>query len=140
MRNMGGLRTKTPITFWTMTAGTLAIAGTPLLAGFFSKDEILWQAFSSPHGHVLLWGIGVLVAGITSFYMFRLWFMTFYGEYRGGHAAHHDDHSVQHVANDEHGHGAHEIHESPNVMTIPLIVLAIGAMSSGFIGMPKCMV
>src|SRR5256884_7928344 len=71
MRNMGGLRTKIPITFWTMFIGTLAIAGTPGLAGFFSKDEILWQAFSSPHGHVALWGVGVLVAGITSFYMFR---------------------------------------------------------------------
>src|SRR5579871_5829776 len=118
MRNMGGLKDKIPITFWTMFIGTLAIAGTPGLAGFFSKDEILWQAFSSPHGHILLWAVGTLVAGITAFYMFRLLFMTFFGEYRGGHAHHADDHTVQHVAHDAHGHGhaAHEIHESPAVM------------------------
>jgi len=133
MRNMGGLRKKIPITFWTMFIGTLAIAGTPGLAGFFSKDEILWQAFSSPHGHVILWAIGALVAGITAFYMFRLLFMTFFGDYRGaashGHGHGHDDHG--------HGHGAHAIHESPWVMTIPLIVLAAGSLISGYIGMPK---
>src|SRR5215469_15264834 len=94
MRNMGGLRTKIPITFWTMFIGTLAIAGTPGLAGFFSKDEILWQAFSSPHGHVVLWAVGTLVAGITAFYMFRLLFMTFFGEYRGGQTHHHDAHGT----------------------------------------------
>src|SRR4029079_12703484 len=135
MRNMGGLRKKIPITFWTMFIGTLAIAGTPGLAGFFSKDEILWQAFSSPHGHVILWAVGALVAGITAFYMFRLLFMTFFGEYRGGashghgHGHGHDDHG--------HGHGAHAIHESPSVMTIPLIVLAIGSVVAGYIGLPK---
>jgi NADH-quinone oxidoreductase subunit L len=133
MRNMGGLRKKIPITFATMLVGTLAIAGTPFLAGFFSKDEILWQSFSSPHGHVVLWAIGALVAGITAFYMFRLLFMTFFGEYRGG-ASHgdghgHDDHG--------HGHGAHAIHESPWVMTIPLIILAVGSVFSGYIGLPK---
>ncbi len=128
MRNMGGLKDKIPITFWTMFIGTLAIAGTPGLAGFFSKDEILWQAFSSPHGHVLLWGIGALVAGITAFYMFRLLFMTFFGEYRGGHA---------HDAHDAHGHGAHEIHESPKRMTVPLMILAAGSVLAGYIGLPK---
>src|SRR5215813_7918520 len=99
MRKMGALKNKIPVTFWTMLFGTLAIAGTPGLAGFFSKDEILWQAFSSPHGHVILWGLGALVAGMTAFYMFRLLFMTFFGEYRGGHA-HHDNHAVQHAAKD----------------------------------------
>ena len=79
MRKMGALKDKIPVTFWTMFVGTLAIAGTPLLSGFFSKDEILWQAFSSPQGHIVLWLIGVIVAGMTSFYMFRLLFMTFFG-------------------------------------------------------------
>src|SRR5437016_5758458 len=141
MRNMGGLRTKIPVTFWTMFIGTLAIAGTPGLAGFFSKDEILWQAFSSPHGHILLWAIGALVAGITAFYMFRLLFMTFFGEYRGTHAHHHDDHAVQHATKDAHahdsqGHGGHESRESPAMMTMPLMVLAVGSVLSGYVGLP----
>ena len=80
MRKMGGLRTKIPWTFWTMTAATLAIAGIPPFAGFFSKDEILWQAFQVS---LVYWAIGVFTAFLTSFYMFRLWFMTFFGEYRG---------------------------------------------------------
>jgi len=142
MRNMGGLRSKIPVTFWTMFVGTLAIAGTPGLAGFFSKDEILWQAFSSPHGHFALWAIGTLVAGITAFYMFRLLFMTFFGEYRGAHVHRADNHTVQHATRDAHGHahGALEIHESPHVMTIPLIILAVGSLVAGYVGMPKWMV
>src|SRR6184192_1376897 len=103
MRNMGGLRTKIPVTFWTMFIGTLAIAGTPGLAGFFSKDEILWRAFSSRQGHILLWLLGALVAGMTAFYMFRLLFMTFFGDSRVDH------HTAQHI------------HESPSSMTVPLI-------------------
>jgi len=118
MRKMGALRTKIPTTFKTMFVGTLAIAGTPLLSGFFSKDEILWQAFSSPHGHIVLWLIGVTVAGMTSFYMFRLLFMTFFGESRVDH------------------HTEHHIHESPASMTTPLIVLAIGAVLAGYVGLP----
>src|SRR5207253_877637 len=85
MRKMGALKDKIPVTFWTMFVGTLAIAGTPFLSGFFSKDEILWRAFSNPQGHVVLWLIGVTVAGMTSFYMFRLLFMTFFGESRMDH-------------------------------------------------------
>ena len=117
MRKMGALRSKIPITFLTMAIGTLAIAGTPGLSGFFSKDEILWQAFSSEHGHPVLWVIGVIVAGMTAFYMFRLLFMTFFGE--------------SHV--DPHTHP----HESPSVMTIPLMVLAVGSLFAGLIGLPK---
>src|SRR2546428_14138368 len=83
MRNMGGLRREIPWTFWTMTAGTLAIAGIPLLSGFFSKDQILWKAWSSPFGSWAYWLVAIFTALITSFYMFRLWFMTFFGEYRG---------------------------------------------------------
>src|ERR1700676_2257452 len=80
MRRMGGLRQHIPWTFWTMTAGTFAIAGIPPLAGFFSKDEILWRAYQASW---IYWLIGLLTAFLTSFYMFRLWFMTFFGEYRG---------------------------------------------------------
>jgi NADH-quinone oxidoreductase subunit L len=118
MRKMGALKNKIPITFWTMFIGTLAIAGVPFLSGFFSKDEILWRAFSSPQGHILLWVIGAAVAGMTAFYMFRLVFMTFFGESRVDH------------------HTAHHIHESPRAMTIPLIVLAIGSVLAGYIGLP----
>jgi NADH-quinone oxidoreductase subunit L len=118
MRKMGALKNKIPITFWTMFIGTLAIAGTPGLAGFFSKDEILWRAFSSRQGHVLLWLLGALVAGMTAFYMFRLVFMTFFGESRVDH------------------HTAEHIHESPYSMTVPLIILAIGSVVAGYVGFP----
>ncbi len=102
MRKMGGLRKKIPITFWTMFMATLAIAGAPGFSGFFSKDEILNEAQRvSP----VLWGLGVLTAGLTSFYMFRLLFLTFFGTQR------YDEHHVH-------------VHESPKNMTIPLIVLA----------------
>jgi NADH-quinone oxidoreductase subunit L len=88
MRNMGGLRTKIPWTFWTMTAATFAIAGFFPFAGFFSKDEILWRVWSSPgRGSGILWAVGVFTAFLTSFYMFRLWFLTFFNEYRGGNGA-----------------------------------------------------
>jgi NADH-quinone oxidoreductase subunit L len=83
MRHMGGLRKEIPWTFWTMTAATLAITGIPFFSGFFSKDEILWKSLSSPYGSRAYWAIGVFTALLTSFYMFRLWFMTFFGEYRG---------------------------------------------------------
>ena len=128
MRNMGGLRKYMPVTFWVMTIATFTIAGFPPLAGFFSKDEILWQAFSSPHGHWALWLVGIVTALITSFYMFRLWFMTFFGEYRGAAAAH-DDHG--HGGHDSHGHGPHE---SPWVMLGPLVVLAILSIIGGWVG------
>ena len=118
MRRMGGLRTRIPVTFWTMMAGTVAIAGFPPLAGFFSKDEILWRAFSSSQGHWLLWAVGVLAAGMTSFYMFRMIFLTFLGKPR----------MSQEV--DSH------VHESPKVMTVPLGLLAVGAVVSGWVGIP----
>ena len=118
MRKMGALKNKIPVTFWTMFVGTLAIAGTPFLAGFFSKDEILWKAFSSNQGHVLLWLLGAAVAGMTAFYMFRLIFMTFFGQSRVDH------------------HTEHHIHESPRSMTVPLIILAIGSVVAGYVGFP----
>ncbi len=81
MRHMGGLRKYMPYTFWCMTSATLAISGIPPFAGFFSKDEILWKTWAS--GAHILWLIGIITAGMTAFYMFRLWFLTFTGEYRG---------------------------------------------------------
>jgi NADH-quinone oxidoreductase subunit L len=129
MRQMGGLRTKIPWTFWTMTAGTIAIAGIPPFAGFFSKDEILWRAYQASW---IYWAIGLFTAFLTSFYMFRLWFMTFFGEYRGKAE---DNHG--HDANDSHGaHGHGGIHESPKVMLIPLVLLAILSITGGWVGIP----
>jgi NADH-quinone oxidoreductase subunit L len=126
MRKMGGLRTKIPWTFWSMTAGTLAIAGIPGLAGFFSKDEILWRAYQASWAY---WLVGLTTAFITSFYMFRLWFMTFFGEYRGEAQTH-----SAHDAHGGHGHGG--IHESPRVMVIPLAILAVLSVVGGYVGVP----
>src|SRR5450432_4155096 len=129
MRKMGGLRTRIPVTFWTMTAGTFAIAGIPPLAGFFSKDEILWRAYQASW---IYWAIGLFTAFLTSFYMFRLWFMTFFGEYRGKAEDNHGHHGND--AHDSHGHGG--IHESPKVMLIPLVLLAILSVTGGWVGVP----
>ena len=118
MQKMGGLRKYQPITFATFAIGTLAIAGIPGFAGFFSKDEILAQAFASPYGSRWLWGIGVLTAGLTALYMFRLLFFTFFGECRA------DEHTK------------HHIHESPPSMTMPLIVLAVLSVIGGYVGLP----
>jgi NADH-quinone oxidoreductase subunit L len=140
MRKMGGLRHHIPWTFWTMTTATFAIAGFPPLAGFFSKDAILWKAFSSEYGSWVYWLIGVFTAFLTSFYMFRLWFLTFFGEYRGEPAASHSDSHV-HLASGsstgvsappQHGHGV--IHESPKIMLIPLAILAVLSICGGWVG------
>jgi NADH-quinone oxidoreductase subunit L len=134
MRQMGGLRTKIPWTFWTMTMATFAIAGIPPLAGFFSKDEILWQAYSSPYGSWVYWLIGVITAFLTSFYMFRLWFLTFFGNYRGAaeSGGHGHDPKASHGHSAGHGHGG--IHESPRVMLLPLVLLAILSVIGGWVG------
>src|SRR5213080_3182571 len=119
MRNMGALRDRIPITYWTMFIATLAIAGIPPFAGFFSKDEILWQAWSSEHGaYIWLWAIGYVTALMTAFYMFRLMFLTFHGRSRMSHEA------------------GHHIHESPKSMTGPLVVLAFFCLFAGFLGWP----
>jgi NADH-quinone oxidoreductase subunit L len=141
MRKMGGLRQYMPWTFATMGIATLAIAGIPPFAGFWSKDEILWKAYgASP----VYWLIGVITAFITSFYMFRLMYMTFGGEYRGaavpdahGHDAHgHGDHDKTHATRTgvsaPHGHG--EPHESPWAMLGPLVILAVLSVVGGFLG------
>ncbi len=137
MRKMGGLRHYMPVTFMTMGIATLAIAGIPGLAGFFSKDEILWKAYSSPYGSWVYWLIGVVTALITSFYMFRLMYLTFGGDYRGEAAqnAHgHDSRAGSHApqGHAEHGHGGP--HESPWVMLGPLVVLAFLSVVGGWVG------
>ena len=128
MRKMGGLKTYIPTTFTVMLIATTAIAGIPPLAGFWSKDEILWKAFEA---NPVYWVIGAITAFITSFYMFRLLFMTFWGDYKGIQV---DDHGHAHAA---HGHGDHghgEPHESPMVMLAPLMVLALLSLVGGLVG------
>jgi NADH-quinone oxidoreductase subunit L len=119
IRVMGGLKSKMPVTHLTFLVGTLAIAGIPGLAGFFSKDEILWKTYESHH--TILWVIGITAAFCTSFYMFRLLILTFYGKFRGSKAQ------------------EHHVHESPKLMTIPLIVLAVLSAIGGYIGVPHAL-
>jgi NADH-quinone oxidoreductase subunit L len=131
MRNMGGLRKDIPFTFWMMTIGTLALTGFPLTAGYYSKDAIIEAAFAGGmHSSAALYAflMTVIAACFTSFYSWRLVFMTFFGE-RGANAVHDDHHTHAH---DDHDHGHdHKPHESPLVMLIPLGVLAIGALFAG---------
>jgi NADH-quinone oxidoreductase subunit L len=128
MRNMGGLRSYIPWTFLTMAIATLAISGIFPFAGFWSKDEILWKAYQA---NPVYWAIGAITAFVTSFYMFRLLFMTFFGEYR---AAKVDEHGrVSHVG-DHGGHGHGEPHESPAVMLVPLLILALLSTVGGLVG------
>jgi NADH-quinone oxidoreductase subunit L len=156
MRVMGGLRKKIPVTFWCMTAAVFAISGFFPFAGFFSKDEILYQAFISPNPFgKILWAVGLFTAGLTSFYMFRLWYMTFFGESRLE-TAHREDHGAAvHARKDTkltavaepesgpglppaHGHG-HGVHESPWVMLGPLVILAILSVVGGWMGWPQAL-
>jgi NADH-quinone oxidoreductase subunit L len=121
MRKMGSLKKRLPVTFTTMFIATLAISGIPGLSGFFSKDEILWKSFSSGHGHAALWAVGTAAAGITAFYMFRLVFLTFFGDSRM------DPDVERHV------------HESPYSMTVPLMLLAVLSVAGGWIGIPEAL-
>ena len=125
IRKMGGLIKKMPVTGWTFVIGTLAIIGFPGFSGFFSKDEILYYAWSGSFGHPMLWAVGALAAACTSFYMVRLTYLVFFGESRVEHAHAHDDH-----------HHAHEIHENPWPMTAPLVILAVLSIVGGYISMP----
>ena len=122
MRNMGDLEKRIPTTHWTMFIATLAIAGIPPFAGFVSKDEILWQTWSSEHGaYIWLWVIGYGTALMTAFYMFRLMYLTFHGKPRMSHEV------------------EHHIHESPKSMTVPLMILAFCAIFAGFLGWPHAL-
>jgi NADH-quinone oxidoreductase subunit L len=116
MRKMGGLWRRIPWTFGTFVVGTLAIAGIPPLAGYFSKDAILASALAE--GHVILFGVGLATAALTAFYMARLLFLTFFGPFRGSHEV------------------EHHLHESPWVMLAPLVLLAIGSAVAGFVPVP----
>ncbi len=116
MRKMGGLRKKIPITFWSMTMAVFAISGFPFMSAFYSKDAILASAFASGSLGKVLWFVGLVTASLTAFYMFRLWYLTFFGESRN--------------------HDAHP-HESPWVMLGPLVILAVLSVSGGWIGMGR---
>jgi NADH-quinone oxidoreductase subunit L len=164
IRRMGGLRKQLPVTYWTFLIGALAISGVPLLSGFFSKDEILWKAFSG--GHTLVWGVAVVASLLTAIYMFRLVFLTFHGERRsagsGAHAAGaspavagHGQASASGASHAVAGHGqasasgaSHAVaghgqasggghlHDAPPAMAIVLILLAVGSVFAGYIGVP----
>ncbi len=119
LQKMGGLKKHMPITYWTFLLASLSISGIPGFAGFFSKDEILWLAYSGPSSvGKFVWFLGTVVAFLTAFYSFRLIFLTFHGKFRGTHEQ------------------EHHLHESPNVMTIPLMLLCVGAIASGWVGIP----
>jgi NADH-quinone oxidoreductase subunit L len=124
IRKMGGLKKYMPITFWTFTISTFAISGFPFLAGFFSKDEILWQAYSThnpvfPGLNYVIWGLAATASFLTAFYMTRLWVRTFLGKCRADEAT------------------VHHLHESPALMTGPLVILAFLAVVGGYMGLPK---
>ena len=114
IRNMGGLKAGLPITYWTFLIASLAIAGVPGLAGFFSKDEILFETFA--HGHAILWTVGILTSLLTATYMFRLVFLTFHGERRDA--------------------PSHHLHDAPPAMALALVVLAVGSVLAGYAGVP----
>jgi NADH-quinone oxidoreductase subunit L len=121
MRKMGGLRRHLPATYWTYLIAALAISGAPLTAGFFSKDRILWQTYSSPLGSFQLWALAWITAGLTAFYMFRQLFMVFHGESRAAESV------------------RSHIHESPASMTVPLVLLALGSVFAGWLSTPDFM-
>jgi NADH-quinone oxidoreductase subunit L len=147
IRNMGGLKRELPVTYWTFLIGAVAIAGVPPLAGFFSKDEILFRTFAA--GHWIYWGIGVATSLLTAVYMFRLVFLTFHGARRhaapaaphpeeeepaahGAHGAH-----AGHGAGAGHGHG--HLHDAPAAMALALVILAVGSVFAGFVGVPAAL-
>jgi NADH-quinone oxidoreductase subunit L len=136
LRNMGGLKSVLPVTFYTFLIGTIAIAGIPPLAGFFSKDEILWKTWES--GHTVLWFVALIAAFLTATYMFRLLYLAFFGTRRHGAPAHadagHGTADASHGAGD-HSHAGH-VHDAPPAMAIALVVLAIGSVVAGVVGVP----
>jgi NADH-quinone oxidoreductase subunit L len=139
IRNMGGLKKYLPVTYWTFLIGSLAIAGFPGLAGFFSKDEILFETFSE--GHEVLWVIGALTSFLTATYMFRLVFLTFHGDRRHPPASAGAGLSRPSEHPEEEEHGAHHghLHDAPAPMAFALIVLAIGSVLAGYIGIPHAL-
>ncbi len=140
MRAMGGLKKYIPVTYWTMFAATLAIAGIFPFAGFFSKDEILYQAFQSGNAGKVFWFVGVVTAFLTSFYMFRLLYLTFFGARRASAQPHTPEpgHTAEHGGPTEaQPHG--DPHESPWTMLAPLCILAVLSLVGGWIGWPEAL-
>jgi len=130
IQEMGGLRKYMPITYAVFVIAGLSAGGFPGLSGFFSKDEIIWSAYASGSSvGKFVWILGLAGAFFTPFYTFRLIFVTFHGKHRGAHGTH------QHDAYGD-AHGEHHLHESPKVMTIPLVFLAAGAIAAGWVGIP----
>ena len=142
IRHMGGLKKHVPITYWTFLISSIAIAGVPLLSGFFSKDEILFETFL--HGHQILWGMGLLTSLLTATYMFRLVHLTFHGEERFhgviAHAAPAHGHATPvHATYSTHStHGTH-LHDAPWPMATALILLAVGAVVAGYVNIPHAL-
>ncbi|GAB4390037.1 MAG: NADH-quinone oxidoreductase subunit L [Thermodesulfovibrionales bacterium] len=118
IQKMGGLKKHMPVTYWTFLLASLSIAGIPGFAGFFSKDEILWQAYAAGPTGKFVWFLGAVTALLTAFYSFRIVFLAFHGNFRGTHEQ------------------EHHLHESPKSMTVPLVILAAGAIASGWVGVP----
>src|SRR6185503_12976675 len=126
LRRMGGLKHELPLTYWTFVIGALAIAGVPGLAGFFSKDEILYRTFAG--GHTLLWAVGMLTSLLTAVYMFRLVFLAFHGE---------RVHRAPEAAGPAASHG--HLHDAPPAMALALVVLAAGSVAAGYAGLPHAL-
>jgi NADH-quinone oxidoreductase subunit L len=135
IRKMGGLKKYIPITYWTFVIASVAIAGVPFLAGFFSKDEILFETFVE--GHQLLWGMSVITSFLTATYMFRLVHLTFHGEERF-HTAAHGTHSTHSTHSTHDSHPIHP-HDAPWPMATALVVLALGSILAGYIGVPHAL-
>jgi len=129
LRRMGGLKDQLPVTYWTFLIGAVAIAGVPGLAGFFSKDEILFRTFSD--GHTILWLVGLVTSLLTAIYMFRLVFMAFHGS----RATHSTDVNSTHPNHSSDGHSTH-LHDAPPPMALALVVLAAGSIVAGYVGLP----
>jgi NADH-quinone oxidoreductase subunit L len=140
MRRMGGLKRYLPVTFWTMAAGWLAISGVPFLSGFFSKDAILSSAFNTVlfpgHWGILLWFIGAITALLTAVYMTRLMVVTFFGSERFREAGGAEYDSQAHASDSGGAHHPVEPRESPRSMTVPLLILAVGAVLAGYLNVP----
>jgi NADH-quinone oxidoreductase subunit L len=144
LRRMGGLKRELPVTYWTFLSGALAIAGVPLLSGFFSKDEILYETYAS--GRTGLWVVGLITSLLTAIYMFRVVFLAFHGDRHADAAAPAHPEEEEPAAHQAHGSAApghagagHHLHDAPRAMAIALVALAIGSILAGYAGFPSAL-